>query len=166
MGSAPCRPPACVLAHSPREPPSLVPALGQLSVWTPRRGYFRRYAISERRPASGHARLNPCAGEMQSMQGVQTRIPGYAPTFSGFGPRGRRPTGTAGLLHSFIDGWSVRDGMYGAMDGSRWTAGGYERRTRRTDAAHEPRSFWSLSQKPNATCQNAECRISLPKSRA
>lgn len=103
------------------------------------------------------------------MQGVQTRIPGYAPTFSGFGPRGSR--GGAGRrgprdYHSFIDGWSVRDGMYGAMDGSRWTAGGYERRTRRTDAAHEPRSFWSLSQKPNATCQNAECRISLPKSRA
>ena len=95
VGSAPCRPPACVLAHSPRELPSLVPALGQLSVWTPRRGYSNSSTlddmqyVSERRPASGHARLNPCAREMQSMQGVQTRIPGYAPTFAGFGPRSR-----------------------------------------------------------------------------
>jgi hypothetical protein len=105
VGSAPCRPPACVLAHSPREPPSLVPALGQLSVWTPRRGYTRRYAIcisyvSERRPASGHARLNPCAGEMQIAIYARSSNahPWLCPHFCrGFGPRaGSRPAGNRG----------------------------------------------------------------------
>jgi hypothetical protein len=84
-------------------------------------------------------------------------VPAAAPARRGPGAPSR---GGATSL-TFIDGlWSVRDGMYGAMDGSQLTVGGYKRRTRRTDSARA--SLVGLCRKS----QMPECRISLPKSRA
>ena len=84
-------------------------------------------------------------------------VPAAAPARRGPGAPSR---GGATSL-TFIDGlWSMRDVMYGAMDGSQLTVGGYKRRTRRTDSARA--SLVGLCRKS----QMPECRISLPKSRA
>lgn len=154
VGSAPCRRPACVLAHSPREPPSLVSAI-DMSVWTcvASRLHFRRYAISrERRPAPGHARLNPCAGEIQSMQGVQTRSPGYAPRLCGDAPRRLAPPPGPGVRRGRTLPRPVRRGT----DVPRWPMQG---RCRRDTTRH---NHWRTS---DPGSRRASVTVSVPAGR-
>ncbi len=63
------------------------------------------------------------------------------------------------LFHRWVEcaRWDVRcDGRF-AMDRRRLREA--HRHTAHRRCAHEPRSFWSLSQKPNRKCHLPECRM-------